>query len=91
MQCVLAHRHAARFEIGMELVDAECTGGIAQELSHHPVQYLRLAEVVALNHIAQENNIDIGPQELKTVAGIEPLGFGKAAVGEVIKQIIVEL
>nr|WP_295487500.1 hypothetical protein [Accumulibacter sp.] len=75
----------------MEFVDAECARRVAEKLPDQPVQDLRLAEVVSFEHVAQEHYIDIGPQQLDTVAAIESLRFRKAAVGQVIEQILGKL
>jgi hypothetical protein len=55
------------------------------------VQHLRLAQVVALNHIAQQHHVHIGAQEFKTVAGVKPLRLREAAKGEVIAKVFGKL
>ena len=75
----------------MKLVNAESTGCIAQKLSHHPVEYLRLAQVMALDHVAQQHHVHIGPQQLEPVARVQSLRFRKTSVGQVIGQVLGEL
>ena len=91
VQGVLADWHPARAQVGMELVDAERPCCIAQQLLHQPAQHLRLAQVVPLQHVAQQHHVHITVQQRLACAYIQPLGLGETALSQVTKQVVLQL
>lgn len=75
----------------MEFVDAERARRVAQQLLHQPAQHLGLAEVVALQHVAQQHHVDIAAQQGRVAARIQPLRLGEAANGQVLQQVVLQL
>ncbi len=90
VQRVLADRHPLRAQRVVVLLDRERAAGVGQELPLENAQRQRVADGVALDHIAQDQHIHIAREQGSAVAGLRALRLGEAALDQVAPQPLIE-
>ena len=77
MQAVLGHWETLRFQGIVKFLDAEGSGGIAQQVALEPSQGNWIRNPMPLDNIPQHSHIHIPLQKRTPIADIEILRIGK--------------
>ena len=86
MQGVLGDGEALRPQRRPELLDAEQTARVAQQMPHEPSQTGDVAHRVAFDDVAQYRHVDVVAKELAPRRRVQPLRLGKAPGVEPVQQ-----
>ena len=70
MQCVFGHGHALRGEEVVDLLHAEGTASIRQQMAHEEAQRGDVRYLMPLHHIPQQRHIDVALQQARACLAV---------------------